>query len=92
MIMAEDLVDELQGDLVKQLVNTEDFDNVFSKKPEVCPHCSSDKIFGIENLGKEIVIICDDGENKIRVIAETFSSQINDLIRLKIDRENILLF
>ena len=50
------------------------------------------KIFGIENLGKEIVIICDDGENKIRVIAETFSSQINDLIRLKIDRENILLF
>jgi len=50
------------------------------------------KIFGIENLGKEIVIICNDGENKIRVIAETFSSQINDLIRLKIDRENILLF
>ena len=46
----------------------------------------------IENLGKEIVIICDDGENKIRVIAETFSSQINDLIRLKIDRENVLLF
>ena len=50
------------------------------------------KIFGIENLGKEIVIICDDGENKIRVIVENFSSQINDLIRLKIDRENILLF
>jgi ABC-type sugar transport system ATPase subunit len=50
------------------------------------------KVFGIENLGKEIIIICDDGENKIRVITETFLSQINDLVRLKIDRENILLF
>ena len=50
------------------------------------------KVFGIENLGKEIIIICKYGENKIRVIVETFSSQIGDLVRLKIDRENILLF
>ena len=32
------------------------------------------------------------GENKIRVISESFASKINDLVRLKIDRENILLF
>ena len=50
------------------------------------------KVFGIENLGKEIIIICKYGENKIRVIVETFSSQIGDLVRLKIDKENILLF
>jgi len=50
------------------------------------------KIFGIENLGKEIIIICEYGENKIRVIVENFTSQINDLVKLKIDRENILLF
>tara|TARA_B100001123_G_scaffold206603_2_gene234100 strand:+ start:577 stop:1620 length:1044 start_codon:yes stop_codon:yes gene_type:complete len=50
------------------------------------------KVFGIENLGKEIIIICECGENKIRVIADDFSVQINDLVKMKIDRENILLF
>ena len=50
------------------------------------------KIFGIENLGKEIIVICEYGENKIRIIVENFTSQINDLVKLKIDRENILLF
>ena len=54
MIMVEDLVEKLQGGLVKQLIDKKDFSSVFSKKPEVCPHCSSDKIFGIEVMGAKL--------------------------------------
>ena len=50
------------------------------------------KVFGIENLGKEIIVICEYGENKIRLITENFSSSIGEFIKVKIDQENLLLF
>ena len=46
------------------------------------------KVFGIENLGKEIIIICEFGDDKIRVITEKFNSEIGSMIKLKIDKEN----
>ncbi len=50
------------------------------------------KVFGIENLGKEIIIICEYGDDKIRVITEKFNSEIGSMIKLKIDKEKILFF
>lgn len=50
------------------------------------------KVFGVENLGKEIIVICEYGEEKIRVITEKFTNNIGDSIKLKIDKEKILFF
>ena len=50
------------------------------------------KVFGIENLGKEIIVICEYGEDKIRIITEKFTNNIGDSINLKIDKERILFF
>lgn len=50
------------------------------------------KVFGIENLGKEIIVICEYGEDKIRIITEKFTNNIGDSINLKIDKEKILFF
>lgn len=50
------------------------------------------KVFGIENLGKEIIVICEYGEEKIRIITEKFTSEIGKMIKLKIDKEKILFF
>ena len=50
------------------------------------------KVFGIENLGKEIIVICEYGEDKIRIITEKFIKNIGDSIKLKIDKEKILFF
>ena len=50
------------------------------------------KVFGIENLGKEIIVICEYGEEKIRIITEKFTTAIGSMIKLKIDKEKILFF
>ena len=50
------------------------------------------KVFGVENLGKEIIVICEYGEEKIRIITEKFTSTIGSTIKLKIDNEKILFF
>ena len=50
------------------------------------------KVFGVENLGKEIIVICEYGEEKVRIITEKFSSKIGENIKLKIDKEKILFF
>ena len=49
-------------------------------------------VFGVENLGKEIIVICEYGEEKIRIITEKFTSTIGSTIKLKIDNEKILFF
>jgi RNase P subunit RPR2 len=51
MIMVVDLVDKLNGNLVKQLVHKKDLTNVFNIKPDICPHCHSTKMHGIEIMG-----------------------------------------
>ena len=53
LIMLEDLVDELKGSFVTQLIKRRDLSVVFNKKPEVCPHCQSDEISGIEVMGAQ---------------------------------------
>ena len=50
------------------------------------------KIFGIENLGKELIIICEYNNDKIRIITEDSKYQINDIIKVKIDKSKILYF
>ncbi len=50
------------------------------------------KVFGIENLGKEIIVICEYGDDKIRIITEKFNNNVGDLIKLKIDKEKLLFF
>ena len=53
LIMLEDLVDELTGSYVHQLIKRKDMGRTFVDKPEVCPHCQSDKISGIEVMGAQ---------------------------------------
>ena len=50
------------------------------------------RVFGIENLGKETIVICEYGEEKIRIITEKFTNAIGSVIKLKIDKEKILFF
>ena len=50
------------------------------------------KIFGIENLGKELIIICEYNNDKIRIITESSNYNINDIIKIKIDKNKILFF
>ena len=50
------------------------------------------KIFGIENLGKELIIICEYNNDKIRIITENSKYNINDIIKIKIDKNKILFF
>ncbi|MDA9749078.1 ABC transporter ATP-binding protein [Pelagibacteraceae bacterium] len=50
------------------------------------------KIFGIENLGKELIIICEYNNDKIRIITENSNYNINDIIKIKIDKNKILFF
>ena len=53
LIMLEDLVDELKGSYVRQLIKRKDMSKTFVDKPEVCPHCQSGKISGIEVMGAQ---------------------------------------
>ena len=50
------------------------------------------EIFGIENLGKELIIICEYNNDKIRIITENTKFKINDKIKIKIDKSKILYF
>ena len=50
------------------------------------------KIYGIENLGKELIIICEYNNDKIRIITENPNYKINDLIKIKINKNKILFF
>ena len=64
MILVVDLVGELKGSLVKQLVDEEFRYNVFKKIPPVCPHCLPEEVSGIEIMGadKDGILLweCDD--------------------------------
>ena len=51
MILVVDLVDKLRGNLVEQLVHKKDLTCVFDVMPDVCPHCHSDEMHGIEIMG-----------------------------------------
>ena len=51
MILVIDLVDELKGRLVNKLIHKEYEDEVYSKRPKVCPHCLSEEVSGIEIMG-----------------------------------------
>ena len=48
MILVVDLVDKLKGSLVEQLVHKKDLTCIFDIMPDVCPHCHSDDMRGIE--------------------------------------------
>ena len=64
MILVVDLVGELKGNLTKQLVETEYRQDVYNENPEVCPHCLTKGISGIEIMGadKEGILLweCDE--------------------------------
>ena len=51
MILVIDLVDKLGCNLVEQLVHRKDLACVFDVMPDVCPHCHSDEMHGIEIMG-----------------------------------------
>tara|TARA_R100001082_G_scaffold20395_2_gene9917 strand:- start:114 stop:443 length:330 start_codon:yes stop_codon:yes gene_type:complete len=51
LILVIDLVDKLEGNLVEQLVHKKDLTCVFDVMPDVCPHCHSDEMHGIEIMG-----------------------------------------
>ena len=53
IIMLEDLVDKLNGKMVIQIVKLRDLDTTFKKRPDVCPHCHSKEIIGIEVMGAD---------------------------------------
>ena len=53
MILVVDLVGELKGSLVKQLVDEEFRYNIFKTVPPVCPHCLSEEVSGIEVMGAD---------------------------------------
>ena len=48
MILVVDLVDKLEGNLVEQLVHRKDLTCIFDVMPDVCPHCHSEEMRGIE--------------------------------------------
>ena len=50
------------------------------------------KIYGIENLGKELIIICEYNNDKIRIITENPNYKINNIIKIKINKNKILFF
>ena len=54
MILVVDLVGELKGSLVNQLVRRKYRQEVFEVNPEICPHCLSKRVSGIEIMGAEI--------------------------------------
>jgi hypothetical protein len=53
MILVRDLVDKLRGNLVEQLVHKKDLTCIFKVIPDVCPHCHSDEMRGIEIMGAQ---------------------------------------
>ena len=53
MILVVDLVDKLKGSLVEQLVHKKDLTCIFDIMPDVCPHCHSDDMRGIEIMGAQ---------------------------------------
>ena len=63
MILVVDLVDKLRGNLVEQLVHKKDLTCVFDVMPDVCPHCHSVEMRGIEIMGAETGVLlweCND--------------------------------
>ena len=58
MILVVDLVDKLEGNLVEQLVHRKDLTCIFDVMPDLCPHCHSEEMRGIEIMGskKEILL------------------------------------
>ena len=57
MILVVDLVDKLRGNLVEQLVHKKDLTSVFDVMPDVCPHCHSDEMRGIEIMGAKMGVL-----------------------------------
>ena len=53
MILVVDLVDKLRGNLVEQLVHKKDLACIFNVIPDVCPHCHSEEMRGIEIMGAQ---------------------------------------
>ena len=53
MILVVDLVAKLKGSLVEQLVHKKDLTCIFDIMPDVCPHCHSDDMRGIEIMGAQ---------------------------------------
>ena len=51
--MVEDLVDKLRGTLVLQLVKRADLKTLYKSRPDVCPHCQSDNMIGLEVMGAD---------------------------------------
>ena len=63
IIMLEDLVDKLSGKLVARLVLKEDLNTIYKHRPDVCPHCRSKEIVGLEIMGtrKDVLMWeCDE--------------------------------
>jgi hypothetical protein len=57
MILVVDLVDKLTDNLVEQLVHKKDLTCIFNDIPEVCPHCHSDEMHGIEIMGAKLGVL-----------------------------------
>ena len=55
--MVVDLVDKLKGNLVKQLVHEQYLTSIFDIMPDVCPHCHSTKMHGIEIMGANLGVL-----------------------------------
>ena len=53
MILVVDLVDKLRGNLIEQLVHKRDLKHTFDVIPDVCPHCHSNEMSGIEIMGAQ---------------------------------------
>ena len=48
------------------------------------------EIFGIENLGKELIIICEYNNDKIRIITENTNLKLMIKLKIKIDKINFI--
>ena len=57
LILVVDLVDKLTGNLVEQLVHKKDLSCIFDNMPDVCPHCHSDEMHGIEIMGAKLGVL-----------------------------------
>ena len=63
LIMVQDLVDNLRGFIVPELIKVPY--TTYSSRPDACPHCQSNEIIGIEIMGaKEGILLweCEECE------------------------------
>ncbi len=76
MIMLEDLVDRLNGSIVKQLVPKKFTETIYVHRPSICPHCHSDEMVGVEVMGcplKVLIWECEECSNCFLRFSSSFT-------------------